>query len=394
MQSYSFETINIVGLTLLGLFALFTLQKKSKQLSDYLLMGVQAMLGLLLISEMHISLWNFAIHILIPYFLMGVFAIYVLSLLSPSKRLGTRDLLFFAPALLASVLVALDVWVWNSYSPGQVDVLCAQSNFFYEGLKKGYQGFSVVVLLFLLQKIRRYQVNLREHLSYIEPYQLKWLWNLSLIYLAVISLTMLSYGLYGWGLIDGDLYPAHAFVDLCMVIGISMCCYRGIRSYSWETYHGKEHLEPMAFSPSPLEVPEVAAKYRHSSLAKSESEAFFQLLEQEMARNKTYLQPKLSVQELAETLGVTSHVLSQTINEQGGQPFYDYVNAYRVRHLKQLLVDPANTQYTILALGLESGFNSKASINRIFKINTGLTPSAYQQQHLPKDFSPTQTSLT
>jgi AraC-like DNA-binding protein len=43
-----------------------------------------------------------------------------------------------------------------------------------------------------------------------------------------------------------------------------------------------------------------------------------------------------------------------------------------------MLNDPNNLRCIILALGLESGFNSKASLNRIFKYFTGLTP----KQHL------------
>ena len=39
-------------------------------------------------------------------------------------------------------------------------------------------------------------------------------------------------------------------------------------------------------------------------------------------------------------------------------------------------------RFTILALGLESGFNSKASLNRVFKEETGLSPREYQLRHL------------
>jgi len=47
--------------------------------------------------------------------------------------------------------------------------------------------------------------------------------------------------------------------------------------------------------------------------------------------------------------------------------------------------DPTQKRYTILALGLESGFNSKASLNRVFKEATGISPSEYQKRHLHKE---------
>ncbi|MEO0469784.1 MAG: helix-turn-helix domain-containing protein, partial [Bacteroidota bacterium] len=70
------------------------------------------------------------------------------------------------------------------------------------------------------------------------------------------------------------------------------------------------------------------------------------------------------------------------INTIGKKAFYDFVNQYRVGHFKLLLRDPNQQHLTILALGLESGFNSKASLNRIFKQHTGLSPREYQKAEL------------
>ena len=95
--------------------------------------------------------------------------------------------------------------------------------------------------------------------------------------------------------------------------------------------------------------------------------------------DQLYLQPKLQLQEVAKMLEITSHILSQTINTITQQTFYHLVNGYRIEHFKKLLNDPAQKQYTILALGFESGFNSKASLNRIFKQYTGQTPREYQK---------------
>ena len=38
------------------------------------------------------------------------------------------------------------------------------------------------------------------------------------------------------------------------------------------------------------------------------------------------------------------------------------------------------SNYTLLAIAFDSGFNSKSAFNRIFKQNTGKTPSAYKSQ--------------
>ncbi|MEO1714801.1 MAG: helix-turn-helix domain-containing protein, partial [Bacteroidota bacterium] len=84
---------------------------------------------------------------------------------------------------------------------------------------------------------------------------------------------------------------------------------------------------------------------------------------------------------------VPVHVLSQVINQETNGPFYDFVNRYRVKHLQELLLDSQKGHLTILALGYESGFNSKASLNRIFKQHVGLTPSQYQKENLHPEVS-------
>ena len=57
--------------------------------------------------------------------------------------------------------------------------------------------------------------------------------------------------------------------------------------------------------------------------------------------------------------------------------FYEFINTHRVEKVKELLKEGRAEQLSILGVAEESGFNSKASFNRIFKKATGLTPSAY-----------------
>jgi AraC-like DNA-binding protein len=63
-----------------------------------------------------------------------------------------------------------------------------------------------------------------------------------------------------------------------------------------------------------------------------------------------------------------------------GTNFYEYINGFRVATFKQKVQNGDAQQFTLLALAYESGFNSKASFNRIFKKQTGLTPSQFKKQ--------------
>ncbi|MCD4696832.1 MAG: helix-turn-helix domain-containing protein [Bacteroidales bacterium] len=55
------------------------------------------------------------------------------------------------------------------------------------------------------------------------------------------------------------------------------------------------------------------------------------------------------------------------------------VNNYRVEEVKRLMAEGKHEHYTLLAIALEAGFNSKSSFNRIFKEFTGSTPSHYKK---------------
>ena len=98
--------------------------------------------------------------------------------------------------------------------------------------------------------------------------------------------------------------------------------------------------------------------------------------------DKIYLESELKIDVIASKLNVTSHRISQTLNTIATKPFYDYVNAFRVTHLKRLLTSTDSRKFTILALAFESGFNSKATFNRVFKQHEGMTPKAYQKSRI------------
>ena len=110
-----------------------------------------------------------------------------------------------------------------------------------------------------------------------------------------------------------------------------------------------------------------------------------------MDREKPYLDPTLNLHKLAELSAIPSSKLSRTINHFGQVNFYDFVNAYRVETVKEKIQHGELEHLSMLGLAMDSGFNSKASFNRIFKKHTGLTPSAYKKQltlALSPQFSP------
>ena len=102
-----------------------------------------------------------------------------------------------------------------------------------------------------------------------------------------------------------------------------------------------------------------------------------QRIRKSMESEQLFLDPTLSLESLARKLNSNSWEVSRAINAGAGCSFSDFVNHYRVERVKERLEDPEDPR-TVLAIGLDCGFNSKTSFNRCFKHATGTTPSQYR----------------
>ena len=94
-----------------------------------------------------------------------------------------------------------------------------------------------------------------------------------------------------------------------------------------------------------------------------------------------FLDAKLSLEQLSDELEISSGHLSKLINTCSDYNFSDYINSLRVAQAKALLKDDDFDNYTIVAIGLECGFNSRSTFYTAFKKFTDLTPSEYQKTH-------------
>lgn len=124
--------------------------------------------------------------------------------------------------------------------------------------------------------------------------------------------------------------------------------------------------------------PVTIGKYAGSSLAPDERAALFRRAEELMAAKRLYLDPDLTLQNLADALAATPRELSEAINGEGGETYYAFVNRRRVDAAQTLLT--ADTQAKILEVALASGFGSKSSFNDTFLRLTGKSPSAWRRR--------------
>ena len=101
-----------------------------------------------------------------------------------------------------------------------------------------------------------------------------------------------------------------------------------------------------------------------------------------MDEQKPYLEPQLNLKSLAIKLKTNPSILSAAINQSFKKNFNDFINEYRVNEYLKLTEQSKFEHYTLLALALECGFNSKSTFNRAFKKITGRTPKEMKKDQL------------
>ena len=99
-----------------------------------------------------------------------------------------------------------------------------------------------------------------------------------------------------------------------------------------------------------------------------------------MEGQKLYRTPKLSVQDVADRLHLSPKYVSALINQHFRVNFSDFVNRHRVEEVKRGIDNDPSDAYTLLALGLDAGFNSKSAFYQTFRQFVGQTPAQYRDR--------------
>lgn len=228
----------------------------------------------------------------------------------------------------------------------------------------------VALTLFLINK---HQKRIRDTFSDIEKINLRWLQYLtagiSLIWVAVI-----------FGTEETTFALVVVFVLFIGIYGIRQI---PIFAHAPTTQQDGMMVKPPDEHTATLETTEAEPihseirKYRKSGLSEADLDQIHMQLNVLMEREKLFSQPDISLNEVARKLDIHPNYLSQVINTRMQKNFYDYINAQRIEEFLHLVADPAQQQYTLLALAFQCGFNSKSSFNRNFKKATGESPSEY-----------------
>ncbi len=239
-------------------------------------------------------------------------------------------------------------------------------------------------LSLILRHLRVYRQDLKKVVSSLEAMRHQWLRNLTYLSFAAWTIFLAQNVLF---VLNVDFDPGFGISSALSGLFVYLLGYWGLFKSDWLLQSNvAQSMEQLASEQNKIPTLPAARKslgrYEKSGLSNERAQQILSDLLRLMKERQPYIDSELTLPQLAEQLGVSSHNLSEVLNVHCQSTFFDFINQYRIEHVKRELGDPAKKHVKILAIALDAGFNSKAAFNMIFKRYTGMTPSGYRQSVL------------
>lgn len=304
-----------------------------------------------------------------------------------------RQLGHFLP--LALLVLALVYGRFHLSGIGLLGMLLGESGSLFSKLLLGFQVLAASYALAALYRLSQYRLRLRERYSAVESRELHWLSWLSISFIALLVLWFpanLAGGVWGLLLILGRLLTLY-FVGwfglrqtavFLSPIGSGEADTVNAASATGED---KALIAPQSGPVAPADEPSsghadpAAHKYARSGMTGAVSQLIGERLARWVAQERGYLDPDIKLIDLAESIGTSSQLLSQYLNDLLGMSFFDYINALRVAEIQRMMRDRGNDTRTLVDLAFAAGFSSKSTFNTSFKKISGLAPSIWRSQY-------------
>jgi len=291
-----------------------------------------------------------------------LFYSYIECFLNPEKKFSSREKLLFSPflfALLISFLYKIAAFA-NYKNDAFYDFIAPLPNLVeFLGIL-----YTQIILVYCFVRLVRYEKNGLAPENQKISVGLNWLkWILG-------SLFLLSF-LWAFemvaSVIDG---VSKAFYMLWIGMSVMIYWLGHVGIYQFGVVEERRKIRTYS----------VENKIRYIPV-KQKNEHIVQM-ENILVNQKRFLDPTITLDKIAEELKVSKSHLSRIFNAELQVSFPEYLNTLRVEEAKLYLRHPDFSNYTLIAIGLEAGFNSKTTFNNAFKKITGTTPSDFKKQLL------------
>lgn len=299
-----------------------------------------------------------------------LFFLYVSSVLEKENKFDYRKLLHFLPAL---IYIGFSFKIYLLDTDAKIRIAKIMLSTGYENLNiwmlipsAMFNLHIFIYILFSLRKINSFSNNVNVSKNTLEYINLSWLRKFSVGFVGFF----LAWFFYEILMFTGIEYYIEAdyvitFFGVVVIYTIAIFTIR----------------QPEIFSG--ISAVKSDVKYERSAIPQEEAAAYINKLDDIMRRDRLFLNPELNLKMLADLLDISQHKLSQILNEFLKMNFAEYLSKLRVEEAKARLVNPDFSNYTILSIAYDVGFNNKVSFNNAFKKITGITPSEYKFSKSP-----------
>lgn len=306
-----------------------------------------------------------------------LFWMYVVTLTSADQRRPAplaRHFLLPGLAVIVALLVLVspsDLRTFFSSGQGEVDTAWAVTLMMCMGLLQlaVYPQIALYLVL-IVRRLLHFRMRLRDVYASTEQHELRWIYLIGGLGAAFWLSTAILL-IAAMDAADTDTPPAFIITaSLAGFVLVAATVFWGLRQ--------RPPLVPDTDDPGPSEpgAGQLAGKYEKSALSAEASQRLGRKLRAAMEVDHLHRDPNLSLWVLARHTGASSNYISQTLNAEIGESFFDFVNSYRVAEAKTLLT---TTDKSVLTITYDVGFNARSSFYNAFKRIAGQTPSRYRK---------------
>lgn len=230
-------------------------------------------------------------------------------------------------------------------------------------------------------RIRKYRIWLFQNESNTSYQEFTWLRNL-LVLSGIFVLALAAISLLENVLPFGRSHFIH--LELFYLFMAFLTYFLGLKGYQLYSTSRQFDLLPVSFAGTDFSVfPETENEEEtlKDNLSLTENNIDFETIKtciiQVLSEEKLFLNPELSLKDLARKINYPASSVSAVINQSFRMNFRSLVNEYRVEEVKNRLSSMEATHLSLLGIALDCGFNSEASFYRVFRKNTGLSPNDF-----------------
>ncbi|MGN6646900.1 MAG: helix-turn-helix domain-containing protein [Cytophaga sp.] len=298
-----------------------------------------------------------------------LFYLYVRSMMGDTFRLNKKTFLHFIPSVL--IFIAFLPFHFKPYTER-----IAYINNYYNELPTDIFLFSIFVFVQIsiymgmsILSLRRYQQRIST-LPFSEFHQVNLTWLVQLLILLSVLNLILFPTVLMFPFMETLMYAPIVTASIYMII-----VYKSLQQPLLTIPLQQLQSDLQETQKTDTSVPVT----RNLQLPNELIERYIKKIDQSMNEQKLYLDPELTIKKMSDSTGIPTHHLSYVLNEEFKSNFFDFINKYRLEEFQQILTEKKNQFMKIEMLAYDCGFNSKATLYRVFKKKHHISPSEYRK---------------